>query len=105
MLENIAPGTKVVVKVVKQPTNSAATKTIIRLLSKSTTVKAENKRLLQARKSGFRQARRGGRFWDVHVVKQRPVQGRPGETHTITATLDVLTDLRSVSRFVEVTPA
>lgn len=105
MLENIAPGSKVVVKIVKKPTNAAAIKTLVRILSKSTRVKAENARLLKARKTYFRQAGRGGRFWDIHVVKQRPVKGAEGESETLTATLDVLTDLRSVSRFVDVTKA
>lgn len=105
MLDNIAPGSKVTVKVVKKPTNAAAVKTIVRVLSKSSRVKAENERLRKARKTYFRQAARGGRFWDINVVKQHPVQALPGETETITATSDVLKDLRSVSRFIDVAQA
>lgn len=105
MLDNIAPGSRVNVKVVKRPTNAAAQKTLVRLLSKDAKARAENRRLARARQSGFRQKQRGGRFWDINVVKQQPVQARQGEAGTITATLDVLKDLRSVSRFVEVTPA
>jgi hypothetical protein len=105
MLENITPGSKVNVKVTKRPTNQAAAKTIVRLLSKSKAAKLENERLRKARKAHFSQNRRGGRFWDVNVVKQHPLTGALGESKTITATLDVLTDLKSVSRFVEVTKA
>lgn len=105
MLQNIAPGSKINLKVVKKPTSLAAAKTIVRLLSKSKCVKLENERLRKARREFFSQNRRGGRFWDVHVVKQDAVTATPGVSKTITATLDVLTDLKSVSRFVEVSPA
>jgi len=105
MLDKIAPGSKVQVKVTKKPTSASAAKTIVRLLSKDRTVKAHNERLRKARKEHFSQNRRGGRFWDVNVVKQHPVDGSIGESGTITATIDVLRDLKSVSKFVEVTKA
>ena len=105
MLDNIAPGSRINVKIVKNPSNAAAAKTLVRLLSKDRAAKAENDRLRRVRKSNFSQKQRGGRFWDSNVVKQHPVEATPGATGTITATLDVLTDLRSVSRFVEVSPA
>ena len=105
MLDNIAPGSKVQVKVVKKPTSAAASKTLVRLLCKDRGVKRNNERLRKARKQYFSQNRRGGRFWDVNVVKQDAVAAEPGVTKTIVATLDVLTDLKSVSRFVEVTKA
>jgi hypothetical protein len=105
MLQDIKPGTKVQVKVTKAPTNAAARKTIVRLLSKDKTVQAEDARLRKARKNNFRQGRRGGRFWDINVPKQPAVEARAGTSKTITATLDVLSDLKSVSRFVEVSEA
>ena len=105
MLDKIAPGTKVNVKVVKKPTNDAARKTIVRLLSKDASVKRDNKRLARTRRDNFRQAQRGGRFWDINVVKQAAVTADAGVTKTIVATLDVLTDLKSVAKFVEVTAA
>jgi hypothetical protein len=105
MLDKIAPGSKVSVKVTKKPTNAAAAKTLVRLLSKDRAHKANTERLRKARVKHFSQNRRGGRFWDVNVVKQHPLDGSIGESGTITATLDVLRDLASVSRFVEVTKA
>ena len=102
MLEKIAPGSRVTVKVVKYPTSSSATKTLVRLLSKDEQVKAENKRLRDIRRKQNKPTRRGGRIWLSRLIKQRPVKGQVGESGTITATTDVLTDLRSVSRFVEV---
>lgn len=105
MLDKIAPGTKVNVKVVKQPTNVSARKTIVRILSKDLSVKRDEKRLSRVRRDAFRQAQRGGRFWDINVVKQASVTADLGTVKTLVATLDVLTDLKSVSKFVEVTAA
>ncbi len=104
-LEEIAPGSRISLKVVKHPTNTAATKTLVRLLSKDREVQRENDRHRRVRKTTFTQNQRGGRFWDVNVVKQQPVKGAVGESGTITATLDVLRDLRSVSRFIDINPA
>ena len=105
MPDTIAPGSKILLTIVKRPSNAAAAKTLVRLLSKDKTVKAENERLRKTRVSNLRQNRRGGRFWDVNVVKQPAVEAKIGVSKTIIASLDVLTDLRSVSRFVEVKPA
>jgi hypothetical protein len=101
-MSDIKPGSKISVKVLKRPASAAAVKTVVRLLSKDVTVKHENARLKQARENHFRQKRRGGRFWDILVPKQHPVKGEPGESGVITASLDVLTDLKSVAKYVEV---
>ncbi len=105
MLDKITPGSRVDIKIVKQPTNAAAAKTLVRVLSKDEKVKAENKRLRIARDGHFEARTRSGRLWGVRVVKQRPVKGVVGESGTVTATVDVLNDLRSVQRFIEVSPA
>lgn len=104
-MSDIKPGSKISVKIIKRPTSAAGVKTVVRLLSKDHTIIAENARLKKTRKNHFRQSRRGGRFWDVNVVKQHPVKGLEGETGTFMATLDVLTDLKSIEKFVEVTAA
>ena len=104
-MSDIKPGSQINVKVTQRPTSAAAVKTIVRLLSKDQNIRQENDRLKTARENHFRQKRRGGRFWDIHVVKQHPVKGEPGESGTITASLDVLKDLQSVQRFVEVKQA
>ena len=103
-MENIEPGSHVHVKVVRQPTNQAAAKTLTRVLSKDPQVKRENERLRKARDKNLRHEQRGGRQWAVRVVKQRPVQGHAGEEGTVRATVDVIRDLQSVERFIEVTP-
>lgn len=105
MLDNIDPGSRVTVKIVKQPTNTAAIKTLQRVLNKDAAVAQENRRQEKVRKAGFRVKVRGGRPWEVRVVKQHAVEGKIGESGTITATADVLRDLNSVHRFIEVAPA
>jgi hypothetical protein len=105
MAQNIAPGTRVNITIVKQPASVAAAKTLVRLLSKDPLVVAENKRHEEIRRTHLRHQQRGGRQWAVRVIKQRPVTGSVGETGTLLATVDVLRDLGSVQRFVQVTPA
>lgn len=105
MLDKIAPGSKINVKIVKQPTNAAASKTLVRVLAKDPVVYAEHDRQAKIRKKNYSPSRRGGRLYGGHVVKQHPVKGRLGEAGTITATLSVLRDLGSVERFIEVSPA
>lgn len=102
---DIAPGTTINVKVVKQPSSERAAKTLVRLLSKSPEAKAEDKRLTSLRKKHYTPGRRGGRLYAGHMPKLRPLKGEVGEQGTILATPDVLRDLGSVERFVEVAAA
>jgi hypothetical protein len=105
MLDKIAPGSKINVKIVKQPTNAAASKTLVRVFQKDPEVYAENDRQRKIRKKNYSPSRRGGRLYGGRVVKQHPVKGILGEAGTITATLSVLRDLASVERFIEVSNA
>jgi hypothetical protein len=98
-------GGMVSVQVVRTPTTVAATKTIIRILGKDRTVQAEQRRIEKVRQSNYNPKRRGGRLYAGRLVKQFPVKGRVGERGSVMATLDVLRDLESVRRFVDVTPA
>ena len=105
MPDEIAVGSRIQVKVVKQPTNAAAAKTIVRLLSKAEPVQEENRRLRRMRDTYAEDRTRAGRLWTVRVPKQRPVKGEVGESGTLKATVDVIRDLGSVARFVEITAA
>ena len=106
-MADITPGSTVNIKIVKEPTNASARKTLVRLLSKDAEVVAENKRLKKVRKTNQTHSPRGGRWrvWEGRLPKQRPVAGALGESGTILASPDVLTDLKSVQRFVEVSAA
>jgi hypothetical protein len=101
-LTAIAPGSTVQVKVVKQPTSAAATKTLVRVLSKDPAAQKEEAHLTRVRAKGIQWKQRGGRPWPNRMVKQRRLTGKPGEEGTILATVDVLRDLGSLERFVEV---
>ena len=106
-MSDIAAGTRVIIKIVKQPTNAAAIKTLVRLLSKDAVVKGHNARHRGIRKRQETMSPRGGRWrvWESRLAKQHPVKGAVGDQGTITASVDVLRDLNSVKRFVEVTAA
>ncbi|MEM1210132.1 MAG: hypothetical protein AAGB29_07010 [Planctomycetota bacterium] len=102
-LDSITPGQTITVKVTKPVTSDAASKTIKRLFAKDESVKAELDRRAKVRRKGFAPTRRGGRFYGGHVrIGHEPVKGQQGEAGTIRATVDVIRDLRSIERFVEV---
>ncbi len=102
---DIQIGTNVRVKVVKQPTNAAATKTLCRILAKDETVKEEKKRLDKVADKHLKFKTRGGRPWIQRMVKIHPVKGVMGDQGVVFASADVINDLKSVARFIEVTPA
>ena len=107
MLDNIALGSKINIKIVKQPTNAAASKTLERMLCKDAEVIAENKRLADVRAANETFSPRGGRWrvWEGRQPKLHPVKGNLGEQGTVVASYDVVQDLKSVERFIEVSPA
>ena len=105
MSDQINQGSRIDVKIVKSPTTAAAAKTLVRVLSKDAKNAAENKRIAKVRRKHFRTKRRGGRPYPIHMIKLRPLKGRVGESGTVLATSDVLMDLQSVSRFIEVSLA
>ncbi len=104
-LDSIKPGSTVKVKIVKNPTNAAATKTLQRILAKDPVQQKDTRRLRRIRQQETITHQRGGRQWDIHIPKPKRLLGRAGEAGTVTATLDVLRDLKSVERFVEVKAA
>ena len=105
MLDKIETGSTINIKVVKQPTSEAARKTLVRLLSKDDAAKADNKRLKDTRKANYNPQPRGGRLYSGHMVKIRNVKANVGEAGTIKATHDVIKDLGSVARFLEIASA
>ena len=102
---NIKPGSQVRVEIVKLPSNAAARKTLVRLLAKDDKTAAEQKKNKIFHARSLRVKGRGGRPWEHHTKMRRPVTGVVGEAGTFKATLDVIRDLGSVSRFVKVSAA
>ncbi len=103
-LADLAPGSTIKLKIVRQPSNVAASKTLVRLLSKDPAVVAENRRHADIRKKAQWKSPRGGRWrvWESRLAKQHPITGQRGEEGTLVASYDVLKDLPSVARFVEI---
>ncbi len=98
---DITPGSKVTVKITKRLTNIAAGKTLGRLFIKDPAIAARRKK----KPKEFKSTPRGGRIW--RVINKGTVTRPPkvGQSATFVATVDVLRDLGSVQRFVEITPA
>ncbi|MCC5829914.1 MAG: hypothetical protein JJU36_10755 [Phycisphaeraceae bacterium] len=101
-LDQIAPGSRINLRVVRRPTNTAASKTLMRLLSKDAHAQREIRRHQKIRKKHYDPQPRGGRLYAGHLVKQFPIKGELGESGTILATVPVLRDLKSVMTFIEV---
>jgi hypothetical protein len=106
-MADVPLGSDVRIEVVKRPSNAAARKTIVRLLSKDEQVQQTNARLRRSRAKNAYANQRGGRVrvWAGRQVKLRPVTGEVGEAGTVRATYDVVRDLQSVEPFVKIEPA
>lgn len=105
MLDTITPGSQVKLTITRTPNRQAAAKTLVRLLSKDPAHKHENRQLSRLRARHYDPQRRGGRLYGGHMQKLRRIQGIRGETGTIIASPDVLRDLASVTKFIDIQPA
>lgn len=102
---DITPGSLVTVTVVRQPTSQRAGKTLSRIFARDPVNQREARRRNRIRTQVADPHRRGGRIW-MNKTKAPPiVQPGKGDACRIRATVDVIADLGSVSRFVEVTTA
>jgi hypothetical protein len=101
---DIAPGTKIRVEITASPRSEAARKTLNRVCGKDPAAMREIRRRKQHRPS-LNKSRRGGRLWEHRMKSRPPVQLTPGAAYTLQATVDVIRDLQSVSRWVAVTSA
>jgi hypothetical protein len=103
MAANIKPGQWVNITVKSEPRAAAARKTMIRLFRKDARVAAEHKRLARARPVRF--DRRGGRPWGDRPKFLPVARTTPGSSYRIFASVDVLRDLKSIDKYVDVKPA
>lgn len=101
-MSSIKPGSVVKLEITKNPSNQAAAKTLSRLFAKDPANQRASRRRKQIRTKQFDPRPRGGRLWVVRPSAPRLVQPRVGDSCTLRATIDVLRDLGSVSRFVKV---
>lgn len=100
MATNLAPGTKVEVKVTRKPRRVAAVKTLERLFRKDAGIKKTINRLQRTRV--VRQHRRGGRLWNDIPPQLKAFKIERGASCTLVASVDVLRDLASLGDAVEV---
>jgi hypothetical protein len=103
MVTEVKPGQWVNVKVLSRPRAVAGDKTLTRQFNKNPEVKKDRERQAKSRPTG--EHRRGGRMWKDRPPHLPIVEIKKGATYKIYASVDVLKDLNSVARNVEVTPA
>jgi hypothetical protein len=101
---DVMPGSKVRIKVSKTPTNEAAAKTLSRIFAKNLTDRGARRRRRALRQSEMRLHRRGGRPWAYLPQAPRLFQPTKDAACTVLVTPDLLGDLRSVARFIQVEP-
>lgn len=98
---NVTPGSSIRVEVTSHPTNAAATKTLARLFRRDPEM-ARMQRHQQRKRPSYEEWQRGNRFWHHQMKTSSPIRVEPGVSYQMRATLDVIRDLESVSRFVKV---
>ena len=101
MTSEIKPGRWISVKVTAQPKAMAPRKTMVRLFERDPKVKAERRRLKRSRP--VTSHRRGGRPWADRPARLPVVKIAPGAVYRIFGSADVLRELDSVSRYIEIT--
>lgn len=98
---DIAIGSKISIEITKSPTNDAARKTLIRLCRKDPAV-ARHHRKQQVKRPSWETWRRGGKMWHHQMRTQPAVTVAPGQKFSLVASVDIVRDLASISRFVKV---
>jgi len=100
---DIKPGSRIALQIKAMPTSEAARKTVVRLCSKDPDVQRINRRRKRSRPS-LRTKMRGGRFWQHRMKARSAAEIEPGRRYTILASPDVIRDLPSVRRWIDVQP-
>ncbi len=101
---DITPGSNVRIEIQRVPRAAAALKTLTRICAKDPHVRRVH-RIRKRRRPSVRTRQRGGRPWKHRMRSRPPVALEPGRSYTVCATLDVVRDLASVQRYVQVSPA
>jgi hypothetical protein len=102
-MADVKPGQWVTITVKSQPRTEGGRKTLARLLQKDPKARKERARLKRSRVR--EQHSRGGRMWNDNPPAIKVVQVKPGASSRVFASIDVLKDVASVAKYVEVAPA
>lgn len=103
MAIDVRPGQWIKVTVTRQPRAAGAVKTLARLLQMDKVARKNADRAKKARPVG--EHRRGGRMWKDRPSRVPVVDTNAGASYRIFASLDVLKDLTSIEKYVQVAPA
>ncbi|UCD28197.1 MAG: hypothetical protein JSV03_14060 [Planctomycetota bacterium] len=100
MAAKIKPGKWIKVKITSVPKAANNIKTMIRVFEKDQNMQTTRKRLAKSRP--VKTHIRGGRPWADRPQRLPVVKIEPGATYRVFASVDVLRDLESVEKFVEI---
>lgn len=98
---DITPGSTVNIEITATPRAQAALKTLTRVCEKDSRI-AKMRRDQKRDRPSWRWWQRGGRQWHHQMRTKSPVKLTPGSRYAVRATVDVIRDLESVSRWVNV---
>ncbi len=105
MALDVQPGSRINITVTKTPTNESAAKTLSRIFAKDVNSKSARRDRKKLRTAFTDGRQRGGRIWYVRPKAPRLVMPEKDSACTVLATVDVIRDLGSVTRFVDVKQA
>ena len=106
-VDQLKPGQSVTLTVRQAPSNAAASKTLVRLLSKDPAVRRRDDKLARLRKQTQTKSPRGGRWrvWESRQPKIRTVEASAGSSATFVVGSAEIRDLASVGKYVDVAAA
>ena len=104
MIADVTPGSMVRITVKKTPPSEAAAKTLSRVFAKDPANRKARAHRKQLLKSAMVRTRRGGRISMVRSKAPRLFQPVQGDTCNVRATCDVIKDLGSVERLLDIAP-
>ncbi len=98
---DITPGNTVNIEITATPRAEAARKTLLRVCGKDERM-AKLRRVQKRDRPSWQWWQRGGRQWHHQMHTISPVKLTPGSRYEVRATVDVIRDLASVSRWIKV---
>ena len=98
---DITPGATVSIEISAPPRNEAAKKTLYRICRKDAGVAKFHRRWKDKRPS-WQTWIRGGKLWHHQMKSRPPLKLTAGAKYTVHATVDVIRDLESVRKWVNV---
>jgi hypothetical protein len=104
--DKIVPNTEMTFTIIKEPTRPASRKTIERLMWMQPQAKKDHSMLQRLRKQkGIKYTIRAGRVWFDRPRATRTMRAERGASFTLKITPQIVNDLKSVSKYLDVTTA